>query len=78
MGSGPKEGSQRNHHEKGKTRRQGRERKSVCTEKRRRIERKNTRRPKCLDYIRRASMGRTAQPLDWRVQGWGKGMPGRD
>ena len=26
----------------------------------------------------RASGGRVAQPLGWRVQGWRWGMPGRD
>ena len=25
----------------------------------------------------RASGGRAAQPLDWKVQGWGQGVPGR-
>ena len=41
------------------------EKERVCTGKRRKIE--STRRPKCLDYIGRASVGRTAQPLTWKV-----------
>jgi len=27
---------------------------------------------------KRASGERAAQPLGWKVQGWGQGMPGRD
>jgi hypothetical protein len=27
---------------------------------------------KCLDYIGRASRGRAAQPLVWKVQVWGR------
>jgi hypothetical protein len=31
-----------------------------------------------MDYIGKSLWGRTAQPLEWEVQGWGQGMSGRD
>jgi hypothetical protein len=38
---------------------------------------KREKRPKCLDYIGKTLWRKAAQPLDWKVQGWGQGMPGR-
>jgi hypothetical protein len=39
-------------------------------------EEEERKKPKCPGYI--ASGGRAAQPLDWKVQGWGWTMLGRD
>ena len=56
----------------------GREREKGFAGRERRRERK---RPKCLDYIGKNLWWwgqRGAQPLGWKVQGWGQGVPGRD
>lgn len=41
-------------------------------------EEEKRKRPKCPDYIGKTLWGRAAQPLDWKVQDWGQGIPGRD
>ena len=51
--------------------------KCPCREKEKGEEEEEERKkPKCPGYI--ASGGRAAQPLDWKVQGWGWTMLGRD
>jgi hypothetical protein len=63
----------------------GRERVKGCVhtqkekkEKRKRKRKKKVRERQCLDYKGRGSGGRAAQPLVWKIEGWGQGMPGRD
>ena len=78
--SGPEDKDQRSHHGKGEREKwKEKSRKRTLREReRRRGRRERKRGPKCVDYLGTNSWGRAAQPLGWKVQGWGQDMQGWD
>ena len=73
--SGPKDQDQGSCNGKGRRGQEERGRRGcACVDRERRGER-----PKLSGLYREELLGgRAAQPLGWKVQGWGQGMPGRD